>query len=226
MRSIIIVIFIIAIHILSIISCSARPKFHNSIVDENLELAIRDTINKPEGEILNSDLSSLVNLNASNRNIHTIEGLQQCTNLVELSLTGNKHICDLEPIAGLTKLEHLTLMDNQINNVKPLGNLTGLKGLGLQANEIDDISPLAKLNNLTSLTLAMNEIRDISPLQNLVNLEFLALSDNQIEDIGPLLDNMGLGPGDEVHFERNPLSSNTVNTLIPQLESRGVIVGY
>jgi len=41
-----------------------------------------------------------------------------------------------------------------------------------------------------------------------------------------LVQNAGLGAGDTVNLEVNPLSSDSVTTYIPQLEGRGVTVSY
>jgi hypothetical protein len=38
--------------------------------------------------------------------------------------------------------------------------------------------------------------------------------------------NAGLGTGDIVDLELNPLSSDSITIYIPQLEARGVIVSY
>jgi hypothetical protein len=40
------------------------------------------------------------------------------------------------------------------------------------------------------------------------------------------VDNEGLSEGDEVQLQQNPLSSDSINIYIPQLEARGVIVEY
>jgi len=40
------------------------------------------------------------------------------------------------------------------------------------------------------------------------------------------VDNEGLSEGDQVYLNGNPLSSASINTYIPQLEARGVIVEY
>jgi len=41
-----------------------------------------------------------------------------------------------------------------------------------------------------------------------------------------LVDNPGLGEGDIVNLNGNPLSNDSVNIYIPELEVRGVIVYY
>jgi len=42
----------------------------------------------------------------------------------------------------------------------------------------------------------------------------------------PLVENLGLGEGDKVNLEGNPLSLDSINIYIPELEARGVIVIY
>ena len=79
---------------------------------------------------------------------------------------------------------------------------------------------------MTYLDLSWNQISNISPLANLTKLTRLELWTNQISDISPLVDNMGLGAGDYVHLKWNPLSSDSINTYIPQFQARGVTVVY
>lgn len=59
-----------------------------------------------------------------------------------------------------------------------------------------------------------------------MNLTTLYLSDYQINDISPLVANTGLGEGDEIDLHDNPLNADSINTYIPQLEGRGVLVSY
>ena len=82
------------------------------------------------------------------------------------------------------------------------------------------------MTNLRWISLSRNSISDISPLAGLTNLGILYLNDNSISDISPLVANTGLGSGDEVYLGNNPLSSTSINTHIPALESRGVTVHY
>ena len=67
---------------------------------------------------------------------------------------------------------------------------------------------------------------DILPLANLAMLRELHIYDNKISDISPLVQNEGLGTGDLVNLQVNPLSSDSVNIYIPQLEARGLTVSY
>ena len=135
-------------------------------------------------------------------------------------------ISDISPLANLTNLTALLLEHNQISDISPLADLTSLTELYLAYNQISDISPLADLTSLTRLYLRDNQISDISPLANLTSLTELGLDENQIRDIRPLVENPGLGAGDRVSLRNNPLSDTSLNTYIPQLQARGVIVYY
>jgi len=179
--------------------------------------------------------------------ISNISPVASLTSLTDLDLGGNQ-ISDISPLDGLTNLERLVLDWNQIDNLSPLANLTSLTLLDLDSNQISDISPLASLINLTVLGLNYNEITDIDPtdaltslgelrlysnqisdvsvIADLGNLNYLDLGANQISDIFPLVANLGLSAGDTVYLGSNPLSDESENTYIPQLEERGVIVDY
>ena len=195
--------------------------------DPNLEAIIRVVIGKPTGDIYPSDLDSLIHLSADFKHIADVTGLEYCTSLTWLALNGNQ-ISDLSPLANLTNLTSLELYANmiQISDISPLASLTNLTYLGLWSNQISDISPLANLTNLTSLHLQLNQISDISPLTSLTNLISLYIGANQISDVSPLVDNGGLSEGDQVSLGANPLSSDSINIYIPQLEARGVVVYY
>ena len=108
----------------------------------------------------------------------------------------------------------------------PLEGLTNLRHVCLNRNETSDISALEGLTGLTCLDLYRNEISDISPLEGLTSLTRLELGSNQISDISPLVHNLGLGEGDLVDLRGNPLSEESINEYIPQLQARGVTVGY
>ena len=92
--------------------------------------------------------------------------------------------------------------------------------------QLTDVTPLAKLTNLIRLSLSHNPIADVTPLAKLTNLEDLYMASNQIEDVAPLVANIGLGEGDRVNLENNPLSDQALNEQIPTLQARGVEVTY
>ena len=91
---------------------------------------------------------------------------------------------------------------------------------------IANLTGLEYCTNLHYLYLYLNHISDILPLANLAMLRELHIYDNQISDISPLVQNEGLAEGDMVYLQQNPLSSDSINLYIPQLEARGVTVYY
>ena len=145
----------------------------------------------------------MTDLVAKNANISDLTGLEFATNLTFLWLENN-NITDISSVTGLTKLTRLDF-----------GN-----------NFIADISPVAGLDNLTSLWLWDNSISDISSVTGLTNLTKLGLWGNSISDISPLVANIGLGSGDTVYVQNNPLSYQSIHTHIPALQSRGVTVEF
>jgi Leucine-rich repeat (LRR) protein len=217
------------------------------IPDANLQIAIRQTINKPTGDIFNSDLQIMTLLNARSRNIASLVGLEYCSNLSYLMLDGNQ-ITDISPIASLTQLTQVYLSDNrittlpklvvsnkltmlllggnQISDMTPLSSMANLTRLELSINPIKNISPLSSLTKLTQLDLDNTQISDISALSSLANLSSLYLYDNTISDISPLLANSGLSNGDTIDIRNNPLNDTSISTCIPQLQTRGVNVVF
>jgi len=210
---------------LSLSGCGPAANPGVTFPDPNLEAAIREALTNPSGPIYAAELAGLTRLQASSKGIENLSGLQYCTNLTSLSL-GSNEISDISPLGDLINLTDLNLESNQISDISPLANLTNLTYLYLWSNEISDISPLANLTDLTHLYLVSNEISDISPLANLTDLTYLCLGSNQISDVRPLVQNEGLGTGDTVDLWENPLSSDSINTFIPQLRARGVTVNY
>ena len=187
------------------------------ILDANLEAAVLEALEKPEGDITVQDLQGLTILFAAHREIEDLTGLEHASNLTNLLLCYNQ-ITDLTPLAGLTNLQTLDLLFNQISDLTPLAGLVDLRTLYLDNNQISNLVPLA---NLTKT----GDPPTTAPLREGVTI-FLGLQNNQISDVQPLVDNPGLDDGDGIDLRGNPLSGETINTLIPQLEARGVTVLY
>jgi hypothetical protein len=106
--------------------------------DYNLEKCIRDIIEKPYGDILQSNIDDITDLTIISDNIINITPLSNFTNLTRLQLWGG------------------TLSD-----ITPLRNLTNLVFLDLSANQISDITPICKFE-FTQLVLDDNPINNSS----------------------------------------------------------------
>ena len=152
-----------------------------SFDDANLERAVREALDRPQGTLTTADLDSLTVLDASDRDIQSLVGLEHATALRELYLRRNE-ITDVQPLASLTNLQSLSLWGNEIADVQPLASLTNLRKLSLWGNEIADVQPLASLTNLQWLQLGDNEIADVSPLASLTNLYWLGVVDNALSE--------------------------------------------
>lgn len=184
--------------------------------DPALEAAIRQTLNKPEGDVYEEELSGLTNLETGfdftpnppeGSRVKSVDVLKYCINLTYLELLFNE-ITDITPLAGLTKLvdlrlggnpvaditplaeftnlESLALFNCQAKDYMPLSHLTRLKNLQLDYSTIADLSPLSGLTQLTGLWLVSTPVTDVSPITGLTNLTTLCLKDCMIGDYSPL----------------------------------------
>ena len=216
--------------------------------DVQLHHAVRRKV-KPDAPIVatitRADMLRLTALDASNKGITDLTGLEHATNLDTLTLGGND-IEDLNPLRNLTSLEYLHLRKNSITNLQPLAALTNLQYLRLQGNKITDVTPLAGLTNLKTLIISQNTITnlqplatltnlqylnlnynqtltDVSPLESLTNLETLWLAHTQVADVSPLtcltnLETLWLPADNDI------LTAQSLNIYIPFLQATGVTV--
>ena len=199
------------------------------IPDANLRAAIEDALGQTPGTpIAPAEIATLTRLEARNRNISDLTGLEGATNLTELRLHRNA-ISDLSPVAELTNLTVLEIHDNNISDLSPVANLINLKHLELPKNNVSDISAVSGLTNLAVLNLEGNAISDISAVAGLTRLTRLKLSNNAISDVSPLLGLNLIGlPWDStgLYIEDNPLSYLSIHTHIPALQSREIVVQF
>ena len=167
------------------------PPTSVSIPDSNLAAAVRETLNlSPRDAITQLDMLRLTRLNAPERKIKDITGLEHATNLNVLRLEHNQ-IRDITPLAGLTQLRSLDLAVNMISDIEPLTELTQLRFLSLYSNyllsnKISDIEPLTALTQLRILWLQQLQISDLTPLAELTQLRHLYIDHNQVSDLTPL----------------------------------------
>ena len=190
-----------------------------AIPDPNLRAAIAEALGKNNTAIVSitaEEMTTLITLRASNRDIKNLKGIEYAVNLEEMWISGNPvsdlsplanlknfiglgawetPISDLSPLADLPKLRWLdfgrTPTDanrNLIGNLDltPLAKIKSLKKLEFYACGIKDISPLAKLIGLTELRLGGNRLSDASPVAGLINLEVLDIHHGALSDLSPL----------------------------------------
>ena len=156
------------------------------IPDPNLRAAIVEELGKtPNAPITVEEMKGLGRLEAYNRGIRDLTGLQFATNLSRLRVEKNP-VSDISPVRDLTNLVHLELDRCQISDLSPVSGLIKLEYISFSANNVSDLSPLAGLINLESITFGDNSISDLSPLAGLINLEQLSFSGLNVSDLSPI----------------------------------------
>jgi len=113
------------------------------IQDSNLELALRETLDKPFGCLTQAELASITELQAEARNIENLAGLEHCTRLQILNLRSNL-IQSITPLTDLPNLVRVDLSGNQVRNIEPIAGWENLDELQLAGPlmEIFEWSPL------------------------------------------------------------------------------------
>ena len=175
------------------------------IPDPNLRALLEEKLGTKA--IRPSTMATLTTLNAKERNISDITGLEFAVNLEELNISGNP-ISGFSPLAGCTNLIRLFAWDTpNISDISPLANLTKLEQLEVTGSDVHDISSLVRLTNLRVLQFYSSDISDISPLSGMTKLEKVRFRHSDVEDITPL--------ANLIHLEWLDLASNAVSDLSP-----------
>ena len=167
--------------------------------DPGLEEAVRYAIEKENGAINIKDINTLQVLDASNRKIKNLDGVENLIELRDLNLEDN-FIKSVSPIKNLTKLEKLNLRNNEIKSLKEIQFqdiiYLNIRNLSLRHNverdeegndtRLSDISLLTQMVSLRKLDLRDNHIKDLSPISDLRRLTELDIRENKFESIEPL----------------------------------------
>ena len=175
-----------------------------AIPDDGLADALRDALElETSAGIPSTQLEELTTLDAKDRQISDLTGLELAAALTELDLRDNA-ISDVTPLAGLVKLETLLLTGNPIQDASSLTNLTAhieadivvpgvitdvvlavaiRETLGLPANT----RIIAEtLQDLVNLSVREGEIDTLAGLEHATNLTTLEINGGAITDITPL----------------------------------------
>ena len=156
------------------------------IPDSNLRAAIAEELGKsPDAPITLEEMKGLRRLEAENRGIRDLTGIQYATNLNEL-LIRNNQISDLSPTAGLIELRRLRLDSNPVSDLFPVKGLKNLTELRFNYCQVSDLSPVTGLTNLGILDFNDNNVTDLSAVAGLIKLEFLGFPNSSISDLSPI----------------------------------------
>jgi hypothetical protein len=164
-----------------------------TFTDPNLEKCVREAmgVKGKANKLTPEDFKDLKQLQCRNEGIKTLDGLEFAIALEHLSLWENE-VQDISALSGMTKLTSLQLGNNKVKDLTPLAKLTPLKRLGLSINMIDDLKPLAGLTALEWLTLDHNDIdqQDLGALNGLKKLKWLTLEHTKVQSssgLSPLI---------------------------------------
>lgn len=163
--------------------------------DEKFEQFIRDTINKPKGDITSEDMAGVESLWRL-RDASDLSGIEYCVNLKSLFINTEK-ITDLTPLKNLTSLKTLCLTfisesscPPPVIDFSPLACLHNLMKLFVDLDQNSDFSSLATLPNLKNILLCaeIKDAKDLTQLSKLTNLERLHVDfyESDISDLSSL----------------------------------------
>ena len=179
------------------------------IKDLELEKLIREQINKPDGELLMSDMALIEDLyiDFTENPIYEIEGLEYAINL-EIFYFGNGTLKSLDPISQSKKLYFLDIsyaevedqikvfetpildavsfIETNVSDYNFLINLTEIIDLYITDCDIENIDFIANMNKLEALNLSYNRISDIKSLEDKQFLKYLNLHVNEVTEIEAL----------------------------------------
>ena len=167
--------------------------------DPVMEQLVRNTINKPEGEITDIDCEQVTTLDNYDlrtdgmdydiyqaMKFHSLNDLQYFPNLTYLYLYKQSEIEDFSCITLCPLLVQLDLADCGIADIGFISEMPYLSSLYLSDNEVTDINPMIQCENLYYVAVDGNPLNDISELTKLKNLYYLSFNVEQIKDIGML----------------------------------------
>lgn len=118
--------------------------------------------------------------------IVSLEDLARLKNLKLLSVH-NQYFTDVTPLANLTKLEHLSLMNSwALTDISPLSGLVNLKMLCTHTSPIEDLTPIAQLP-IKELIVGGGSFTSIEPLRGNPYIEHLDIGYTRVEDLTVLL---------------------------------------
>lgn len=171
-------------------------------------------------------MSNLVWFNISNHDLGNDVVWQLLGNYPDLRgmWISNNDLTDFTPLADWPDLEILQIFGSTISDFTPIAALSQLHTLEIGWSTITDITPLYDMTQLGYLNLNSLGLSDVAFLEEFEQLHTLFITDNQITSLAPLVANPGIGEGDNVYVQNNPLDLNdaTVQAEVQALLDRGV----
>lgn len=147
------------------------PNFEQALIDENI-----DTDGVINGQVLQSDISTITFLDVNSENISDLTGIEGFTAL-ETLFAHNNTLTSID-LSGNTNVVSLSLNDNALTEID-VSALNLLEELSIANNNVTELQ-INKNNQLRILNCSSNQITALNTLSN-VNLENLNCEQNSIE---------------------------------------------
>jgi Leucine-rich repeat (LRR) protein len=151
-----------------------------------------------DGNIQTSEALQITNLNVSNSQITSLDGILSFTNLVFLNCSNNQ-LTTLN-LQGMIDFKSLDCDNNQLSTLN-LQALTNFEVLHCENNQLTSLN-LQSLTNLKYLYCRNNQISNIN-IQGLLNLFYFYCDNNQITS----LNLQGLNSLNRIYCDNNQLST-------------------
>ena len=150
------------------------------------------------------NFTKLSKLYANDNGILSVQALENCVNLEEISLNGNQ-LTDFSGLESCIKLKKISACDNRIVSLKGLENTSILSEVFLDNNLLTDISEISdSYQNLKKISVNQNQLSDLSAIKLAENLESLFADGNQIKHLAELEEKKKL---QELSVRNNKLES-------------------
>lgn len=146
-------------------------------------------------------LPNLQKLTIAECGLSTIADLENLTGLTYLDISNNT-IRNLEPLAGMSKMQQLYMQYNAITSLEALSGMYELEKLDISSNSVSSLNPLGLCGMLASLNASNNTISSVNGITNLQLLTTLSLDYNQLSDVSRL--------GACIQLKELSLSNNTI----------------
>jgi internalin A len=175
-----IALLMVAGMLLGDVAARAQPV---SIIDPNLEAAVREALNLPDGVLTVADMQRLLVLQAPGREITSLAGFEGASSLVELDLRFNK-------LTGITTPHRpdescaTQAWRKSVNAIHHARTASQSPPPGVGGEPVGGYFILVQRTRLTRLELPYNDLPAFDLGVNLPQLEWLDLGYNRVSDMG------------------------------------------
>lgn len=175
--------------------------------DKGLEKYIRESLQKPTGDILVSDMELLDRIDLRENTAYDLTGLEYAKNIHSASIIH----CTVKSIAPLANIEGLpylnisysvveevpdsvnwkvmhtfSVIDSTIPNIDFLSSVTSLNMFTHDLSDLTSLDPIINNRDLTSVDFSSSLVTDISPLKGLDKIEYLDFAQSQVDSLETL----------------------------------------